>query len=124
MVVLAAGAKMQTGGMVIMVMTIFIFFSMNGIVAAASTAAALDNVPSNMAGSASALIGSLQYGSGIVSSLLLSAMSDGTPDDVVDHDGFYTTESGDGHQTKNSLRKSLFTRQSGHCPCLTSRGQI
>lgn len=52
---------------------------MNGIVAAASTAAALDNVPSNMAGSASALIGSLQYGSGIVSSLLLSAMSDGTP---------------------------------------------
>ncbi len=55
-----------------MVVTIFIFFSVNGIVAAASTAAALDNVPSNMAGSASALIGSLQYGSGIVSSLLLS----------------------------------------------------
>lgn len=45
-------------------------------------------------------------------------------DHVVDHDGFYTTESGDGHQTKNSLRKSLLTRQSGHCPCLTSRGQI
>lgn len=79
MVVLAVCVKIQTGGMVIMVMTIFIFFSMNGIVAAASTAAALDNVPSNMAGSASALIGSLQYGSGIVSSLLLSAMSDGTP---------------------------------------------
>ena len=32
-----------------------------------------------MAGSASALIGSLQYGSGIVSSLLLAFFSDGTP---------------------------------------------
>ncbi|MDN3446765.1 multidrug effflux MFS transporter [Psychrobacter sp. APC 3281] len=56
----------------------FIFFSMNGIVAAVATAAALDEVPS-IAGSASALIGSLQYGSGIISTLLLSYFSDGTP---------------------------------------------
>lgn len=78
-VVLALSVKMHVGGMVMMVLTIFIFFSMNGIVAAASTAAALDTVPGNMVGSASALIGSLQYGSGIVSSLLLSVFSDGTP---------------------------------------------
>lgn len=61
-----------------MLVTVFIFFSMNGIIAAASTAAALDTVPA-FAGSASALIGSLQYGSGIISSLLLAAFRDGTP---------------------------------------------
>ena len=47
-------------------------------IAAASTAAALDTVPA-FAGSASALIGSLQYGSGITSSLLLAGFRDGTP---------------------------------------------
>lgn len=78
-VALAVAVKLQMGGMVVMVITIFIFFSMNGIIAAACTAAALDTVQPNMAGSASALMGSLQYGSGIVSSLLLSALSDGTP---------------------------------------------
>jgi DHA1 family bicyclomycin/chloramphenicol resistance-like MFS transporter len=57
---------------------VFIFFSMNGIVAASATAAALDEVP-HIAGSASALIGALQYGSGIVSSLLLAIFSNGTP---------------------------------------------
>ncbi|BFM09430.1 multidrug effflux MFS transporter [Halioxenophilus aromaticivorans] len=48
-----------------------IFFAMNGIIAACTTAAALDLVP-HMAGSASALIGALQYGSGILSSALLA----------------------------------------------------
>ncbi|MCG3734316.1 hypothetical protein [Vibrio cincinnatiensis] len=57
---------------------VFIFFSMNGIVAAVSTAAALDEVP-HIAGSASALIGSLQYGSGIISTILLAFFNDGTP---------------------------------------------
>ncbi len=57
---------------------IFVFFSMNGIIAASATAAALDAVP-NAAGSASALIGSLQYGSGIISSLLLAWLNNGTP---------------------------------------------
>ena len=61
-----------------LVVCIFIFFSMNGIIAASATAAALDAVP-NAAGSASALIGSLQYGSGIISSLLLAWLSNGTP---------------------------------------------
>jgi DHA1 family bicyclomycin/chloramphenicol resistance-like MFS transporter len=60
------------------VLMVFLFFSMNGIVAATATAAALDEVP-HIAGSASALIGSLQYGSGIVSSLLLALFSEGTP---------------------------------------------
>jgi DHA1 family bicyclomycin/chloramphenicol resistance-like MFS transporter len=76
--VLALLVKLQFGGLVAVLITVFVFFSMNGIIAAASTAAALDTVPA-FAGSASALIGSLQYGSGIISSLLLAGFRDGTP---------------------------------------------
>jgi len=75
---LALGVRMHTGGVVLIVVTVFIFFSMNGVIAATSAAAALDAVP-NVAGSASALMGSLQYGSGIISSLLLALAGDGTP---------------------------------------------
>lgn len=66
------------GGLWGLVVPVFVFFSTNGIIAACATAAALDGVPDH-AGSAAALIGSLQYGSGIVSSLLLAWLSDGTP---------------------------------------------
>ncbi|CAG9001135.1 MAG: Bicyclomycin resistance protein [Candidatus Celerinatantimonas neptuna] len=76
--ILALVVKLQLGGIVAVVVTIFLFFSMNGIIAASSTTAALDAVPS-LAGSASALIGALQYGSGIISSLLLAFFNDGTP---------------------------------------------
>ncbi|ADU72474.1 multidrug effflux MFS transporter [Pantoea sp. At-9b] len=75
---LAVATGLGVGGMGIIVATVFVFFSMNGIIAATSTACALDAVP-NVAGSASALMGSLQYGSGIISSLLLALFSDGTP---------------------------------------------
>jgi len=57
---------------------ILLCFSMNGIIAASAMAAALDEVP-EVAGSASALIGALQYGSGIVPSALLAWLGDGTP---------------------------------------------
>lgn len=77
-VMLAVMVKLHLGGIIAVVIGVFLFFSMNGIIAATSTAAALDEVP-GMAGSASALIGSLQYGSGIVSSLLLALFNDGTP---------------------------------------------
>lgn len=77
-VVLALGARLQIGGLALIVASVFVLFSMNGIIAATSTAAALDAAP-NVAGSASALIGALQYGSGIISSLLLAMLSDGTP---------------------------------------------
>ncbi|WOZ77562.1 multidrug effflux MFS transporter [Kosakonia sacchari] len=78
MVTLALAVKLQFGGIAAVIIPVFMFFSMNGIIAATSTAAALDAVPS-IAGSASALIGSLQYGSGIISSLLLTWFRDGTP---------------------------------------------
>lgn len=76
--VLAVATKLEIGGLILIVAAVFVFFSMNGIIAATSTAAALDSVP-NVAGSASAFMGSLQYGSGIISSLLLALLSDGTP---------------------------------------------
>lgn len=78
MAAMAALNMAEPHSMLVIVGMVFIFFSMNGIVAASATAAALDEVP-HIAGSASALIGSLQYGSGIVSSLLLAAFNDGTP---------------------------------------------
>ena len=76
--ILAVATKLSVGGIALIVIAIFILFSMNGIIAVTATAAALDTAP-DAAGSASALIGSLQYGSGIISSLLLSIFSDGTP---------------------------------------------
>ena len=54
-------------------------FSTNGIIAACSNAAALSKVPDEITGSAAALIGALQYGSGMISSALLAVFSDGTP---------------------------------------------
>lgn len=57
--------------LITLVVLLFVFFSMNGVIAATSTAAALDSVP-EIAGSASALMGAMQYGSGIISSILLT----------------------------------------------------
>jgi len=77
-ILLAVATGLGIGGITAIVATVFVFFSMNGIIAATSTACALDSIP-HAAGSASALMGSLQYGSGIISSLLLALLSDGTP---------------------------------------------
>lgn len=77
-IVLAVATGLKAGGITVIVGAVFVFFSMNGIIAATSTACALDAVP-DVAGSASALMGALQYGSGIISSLLLALFSDGTP---------------------------------------------
>lgn len=68
----------KNAGFYSIVVAMFIFFSMIGIVSVNATAAALNGVP-HMAGAASALIGSLQYGSGIISSLLLVWVPTGTP---------------------------------------------
>lgn len=66
------------GGATGIIIGVFFMFSMNGIIAACATAAALDGVP-QVAGSASALIGALQYGSGIISTLVLAWSGDDTP---------------------------------------------
>lgn len=77
-ILLAALTYFDIGGIFTIIIFIFIIFSMNGIIAACATAAALDGV-GEIAGSASALIGCLQYGSGILSTLLLAAFHDNTP---------------------------------------------
>ena len=50
------------------VFPMLLIFSTNGIVAACSNAAALNSAEDSMTGSAAALLGFLQYGSGILSS--------------------------------------------------------
>lgn len=72
---LLAAVFADVGGLVAVVLFVFLFFSMTGIIAACCTAAALSQVATDSAGSASALLGSLQYGSGIVSSSLLALFS-------------------------------------------------
>ena len=67
------------GGIFGIIGFVFIIFSMNGIIASCTNAAALDAVPATMVGSAAAFMGALQYGSGIISSLLLASFSTGTP---------------------------------------------
>ena len=61
------------------VVPMFFVFSMNGIIAACSNAAALSKAPDEITGAAAALIGALQYGSGMISSALLAVFSDGRP---------------------------------------------
>lgn len=65
-------------GLLGIVIPMFLVFSMNGIVAACANAAALNTVSDEMAGSAAALLGSLQYGSGVIPSVLLAVFADKT----------------------------------------------
>lgn len=72
--------KLEWFGILGIMIPVFIIFSTNGIIAACTNAAALDRVP-KMAGSGAALLGSLQYGSGVISSILLAVFvsKDGNP---------------------------------------------
>ena len=76
---LTISIKAEFSNIYVTVASVFFFFAMNGAIAASATAAALDKIEPQVAGSASAVIGSLQYGSGIISTLLLTLFSDGTP---------------------------------------------
>ena len=67
-------AAADVGGLWGVAVPVFLVFSMNGIIAACTNAAALNSVEPAIAGSAAALLGSFQYGSGIISSLLLAAI--------------------------------------------------
>lgn len=81
-VILILFTKLKLVGILGIIIPVFFIFSMNGIIAATTTAAALDSVQKG-AGSAAALLGSLQYGSGILSTALLAVFSDGTPSAMV-----------------------------------------
>ncbi len=79
-IILISLVKFNLGGIWSVIIPMFFIFSMNGIIAACTTAAALDKIP-EMAGAGAALLGSLQYGSGIVSTILIAifATTDGNP---------------------------------------------
>lgn len=77
-VILAVMGVTHSFGLLGIVIPMFLVFSMNGIVAACANAAALNTVSSDMSGSAAALLGSLQYGSGVVPSVLLAVFADKT----------------------------------------------
>jgi len=78
LVLLSIMSAFAVGGLIPMMVLVFIFFSMNGVVASVTTAAALDTVP-QVTGSAAALLGALQFGSGILASTLLAVFNNGTP---------------------------------------------
>ena len=57
---------------------LFLFVSATGFIVANSIAGALGSFPER-AGSVSALIGAIQYGTGILGSALVGVLADGTP---------------------------------------------
>ena len=65
------------GGLAGLVIPLFLFVSANGFIVANSISGALSFFPQS-AGSASALLGSLQYGAGIISTALVGVFADGT----------------------------------------------
>jgi DHA1 family bicyclomycin/chloramphenicol resistance-like MFS transporter len=77
-VVSAAAALTNLGGLWGLTIPLFVFVSWSGLIVANSIAGALNDFPER-AGSVSALIGALHYGSGILGSALVGTLADGTP---------------------------------------------
>ncbi|SMF90169.1 MFS transporter, DHA1 family, bicyclomycin/chloramphenicol resistance protein [Azospirillum oryzae] len=76
--VLAVTAWTGWGGLWGLAVPLFLFASATGFIVANSIAGALSGFPER-AGAVSALVGSVHYGSGIVSSALVGAFANGTP---------------------------------------------
>ena len=75
---LAFDARTDWGGLLGLVIPILFFISANGFIVANSMVGALSLFPES-AGAASALIGALQYGFGVLGSTLVAVFADGTP---------------------------------------------
>jgi DHA1 family bicyclomycin/chloramphenicol resistance-like MFS transporter len=76
--VLAVCAYSDLGGLWGLFIPLLVFVSMTGFIVANSIAGALADYP-EQAGAVSALVGAIQYGSGIAGSGLVGAFADGTP---------------------------------------------
>jgi len=74
----AIATKTDWGGLIGLAMLLFLFASATGFVVANSIVGALSIFPGR-AGAVSALVGAMQYGSGIIGSGLVGAFADGTP---------------------------------------------
>jgi len=77
-VMVAVFARTGWGALLGLVVPLFLHVSATGFIVANSITGALDNFPER-AGAVSALIGAVQYGSGIVGSALVGVFADGTP---------------------------------------------
>ena len=66
------------GGLAGLVAALFVFASANGLIVANAVVGALDGMPQR-AGAISALVGAIQYGSGMIGAALVGAFADGTP---------------------------------------------
>lgn len=74
----AIAARTGWGGLPGLALPLFLFVGMTGFIVANSIAGALANHP-KQAGSVSALVGACHYGSGILGSMLVGVLADGTP---------------------------------------------
>jgi DHA1 family bicyclomycin/chloramphenicol resistance-like MFS transporter len=77
-VIVAIDARTGWGGLIGLAAPLFVFVGLAGFIVANSIAGALANFPER-AGSVSALVGAIQYGTGIAGSALVGAFADGTP---------------------------------------------
>ncbi|MDB6033195.1 MAG: drug transporter protein, partial [Verrucomicrobiales bacterium] len=77
-VLLAVATWIGWGGLAGLVLPLFLFISATGFIVANSISGALAGFPER-AGAVSALVGAIQYGSGIIGSALVGAFADGTP---------------------------------------------
>ncbi|MBB6244927.1 Bcr/CflA family multidrug efflux MFS transporter [Rhodanobacter sp. MP1X3] len=77
-VLLTVNAWTDWGGLFGLVIPLFLFISATGFIVANSIAGALSLFPAR-AGAVSALVGAIQYGTGVVGSALVGFFADGTP---------------------------------------------
>jgi DHA1 family bicyclomycin/chloramphenicol resistance-like MFS transporter len=77
-VVLALDARFGWGGLAGLVAPLFVYVSILGFIVANSVAGALAAFP-HKAGAASALVGAMHYGSGMLSTAMVGWFADGTP---------------------------------------------
>ena len=75
---MALSVRTGWGGLAGLVVPLFLFISVAGFIVANSIVGALAGF-SERAGAGSALVGAIQYGSGIIGSALVGAFADGTP---------------------------------------------
>ncbi|WP_414502171.1 multidrug effflux MFS transporter [Zymobacter sp. IVIA_5232.4 C2] len=71
-------SMLEWGGVWVLFITLFLFVSTTGLIIANSISEAMEGFP-HQAGAVSALVGALQYGSGIVGSSLVGLLANGTP---------------------------------------------
>lgn len=78
-VLVALAASTGWGGIVGLAGALFLFVSMNGFIIANVVSGALASVAGPRVGAASALVGAIQYGSGVLGSAAIGAFANGTP---------------------------------------------